>query len=84
FLPDLDHDLLERIGAELLGMKKALFALDDSLANRPHDLETAARFARDKLLLEMNTLRRHADALEVLVDDDYWPLPKYHEMLFIR
>jgi glutamine synthetase type III len=28
-------------------------------------------------------LRRTVDALEYLVDDSRWPLPKYREMLFI-
>ena len=32
----------------------------------------------------MNSLRIHADALETLVADDVWPLPKYREMLFIK
>ena len=29
-------------------------------------------------------IREHADALEALVDDQTWVLPKYREMLFIR
>jgi glutamine synthetase len=32
----------------------------------------------------MNTLRDHADALESLIADNFWPLPKYREMLFIK
>ena len=34
-------------------------------------------------LHEMASLRRTVDALERLVDDSRWPLPKYREMLFI-
>ena len=29
-------------------------------------------------------VRVHADALEVEAADEYWPLPKYRELLFIR
>jgi len=29
-------------------------------------------------------LRYHVDKLELLVDDSYWSLPKYREMLFLR
>ena len=29
-------------------------------------------------------IRYHVDKLELLVDDQYWLLPKYREMLFIR
>jgi glutamine synthetase len=31
-----------------------------------------------------DTIRYHADELELIVDDDLWSLPKYREMLFIR
>ena len=31
----------------------------------------------------MNNMRKEADALELLVDDRLWPLPKYRELLFI-
>jgi len=31
----------------------------------------------------MADLRHTVDALEYLVDDARWPLPKYREMLFI-
>jgi glutamine synthetase len=29
-------------------------------------------------------IRYHADKLELLISDDYWMLPKYREMLFLR
>jgi glutamine synthetase len=32
----------------------------------------------------MGELRASADALEGIVDDDLWPLPKYREMLFVK
>ncbi|GAO44172.1 glutamine synthetase III family protein [Flavihumibacter petaseus] len=31
-----------------------------------------------------DAIRYSVDKLELLVDDSYWPLPKYREMLFIR
>jgi glutamine synthetase len=33
---------------------------------------------------QMAVVREHCDALENLVDDDLWPLPKYSEMMFLR
>ena len=41
-----------------------------------------AEAARDKLLPLMAACRAHADALEGMVDDVMWPLPKYNEMLW--
>ena len=31
----------------------------------------------------MNRVRESADNLEMLVDDAYWPLPKYRELLYL-
>jgi glutamine synthetase len=32
----------------------------------------------------LDDIRYHVDKLELIVDDEYWPLPKYRELLFIR
>ena len=32
----------------------------------------------------LETIRRHIDKLELMVDNEMWPLPKYRELLFIR
>jgi glutamine synthetase len=32
----------------------------------------------------MESMRETADALEKVVADDLWPLPKYSEILFIK
>ncbi len=32
----------------------------------------------------LDTIRYHIDKLELLVDDDIWPLPKYRELLFCK
>jgi glutamine synthetase len=43
-----------------------------------------AEYARDRQLSAMATVREAADALERIVADDLWPLPKYSEILFIK
>ncbi|HEX4730166.1 MAG TPA: glutamine synthetase III [Solirubrobacterales bacterium] len=56
-------------------------------ANRvPGDLEglDLAVYARDSQLASMSKVREAADKLEKVVADDFWPLPKYEEMLFIK
>ena len=30
----------------------------------------------------MATVRSHSDTLELKIGDDFWPLPRYREMLF--
>jgi glutamine synthetase len=43
-----------------------------------------AEYARDSQLAAMDKVREVGDALERVVADDFWPLPKYEEMLFIK
>lgn len=38
----------------------------------------------DKVKPLLDEVRQHCDAIELLVDDAVWTLPKYREMLFIR
>lgn len=43
-----------------------------------------AKLYFDELKPLMEHIRRHADALECVVSDEHWDLPKYREMLFIK
>jgi len=53
-------------------------------ANRLESLhKKAAAYAKDVLPL-MDQIRHCADHLEMIVDDELWPLPKYRELLFLR
>ena len=38
----------------------------------------------DEVLPYLEKIRRHIDKLELIVEDEAWPLPKYRELLFIR
>ncbi|HOW42092.1 MAG TPA: glutamine synthetase III [Candidatus Omnitrophota bacterium] len=48
------------------------------------DYEERAHVYFDELKPLMEHIRKHADALECVVSDDRWVLPKYREMLFIK
>ena len=67
----------ELVGA--LGELKAANAYPEELEG----LELAV-YARDSQLEAMAKVREAADKLEKVVADDFWPLPKYEEMLFIK
>ena len=45
--------------------------------------EEKAKYLSREISLIMTEIRVASDELESLVADDYWPLPKYREMLFI-
>ncbi len=54
------------------------------VANRIKGSFEQAMAYRDKVLPFFDTIRYHVDKLELLVDDELWPLPKYRELLFIK
>ncbi len=39
---------------------------------------------RDNVIPAMNAVRQVVDELERLIPDEYWPLPTYREMLFVK
>lgn len=53
-------------------------------ANRITDERQKAIAYHDTVVPSMEIIRRHIDKLELMVDNEMWPLPKYREMLFIR
>ena len=54
------------------------------VANRMEDIHEKAMAYHDNVAPLIEEIRRHVDKLELIVDDELWPLPKYREMLFIR
>jgi glutamine synthetase len=46
--------------------------------------EKKAELFFDKIKPYMEHIRKHVDALERVVSDEHWDLPKYREMLFIK
>ncbi|SDZ74729.1 glutamine synthetase III family protein [Bizionia paragorgiae] len=51
-------------------------------ANQLSDLETKATMYCEEVIPMLEEIRYHCDKLELLVDDELWPLPKYRELLF--
>ena len=72
------------IKPHIAGLMAALKALDAKHEELDAMTGVAARAAaaRDALLPLMAECRKHADALEGMVHDALWPLPKYNEMLW--
>lgn len=50
------------------------------LNRNPDIIERAAGY-ETQVREKMSEIRSHIDALEMIVDDDLWPLPKYRELL---
>ncbi len=51
-------------------------------ANKVEDEKEKARQYSKIIAPFLDSIRYHIDKLELIVDDEIWPLPKYRELLF--
>ncbi|MCS6818980.1 MAG: glutamine synthetase III [Chitinophagales bacterium] len=79
-------ELLEEISEKINTAKATLDKLNKALEGAHNSKSTGdeAKYYCDKVKPVMDELRQTVDAMEGIVDDALWPLPKYREMLFIR
>jgi glutamine synthetase len=53
-------------------------------ANKIEDIRKKAKLYSKNVFPYLEDIRYHIDKLELIVDDEIWPLPKYRELLFTR
>ncbi|MGZ4060592.1 MAG: glutamine synthetase type III, partial [Bacteroidia bacterium] len=53
-------------------------------ANAVTDVKKQAVDYCEKVKSYFDVIRYHVDKLEIVVDDESWPLPKYRELLFTK
>ena len=53
-------------------------------ANKIEDSVKRAKLYCSKVKPFFNEIRYHCDKLELMVDDEIWPLTKYRELLFTK
>ena len=87
-LKAINHDFkmaaLDDVTAKLRSMQTEVDNLEKLMAHEAADTQAHATYMCEKVLPAMQAVRCYADALEMVVADDRWPLPAYQEMLFIR
>ena len=64
------------------GLEKKHKALEK--AHHTDNVREEAEILCNKVRPQMENIREAVDALEAIVDDQYWPLVKYRELLFVR
>ncbi|HEY7161581.1 MAG TPA: glutamine synthetase type III, partial [Acidobacteriota bacterium] len=81
----LQADDLETISGLIGELKRKLESVDKKFndASAMTSIEKKAHFYAYDLMEECAAVRRECDQIEELVDDQFWPLPKYREMLFL-
>ena len=78
--------LIEQISAHSSYITENVERLTDArrVANKLASEREKAIAYHDTVAPLLEEIRYHVDKLELIVDDELWPLPKYREMLFIR
>ncbi len=80
----VEKALFGQVSSTLASFSANLSKLEAAVAKAAAIGEIADQAAsyRDDVFTAMNTLRVDGDALEDMMDQDYWPLPTYSDMIF--
>ena len=79
-------ELIREIGGHISAIKTLRKEMTDTRAkaNKIENIMERAKEYNDKVRPYLDELRDHIDRLELIVDNEKWPLPKYRELLFTR
>ena len=79
-------DLIEKINKHTNFIAENVEAMVEKRkeVNKITDIRELAVAYHDEVAPYFDAIRYHIDKLELIVEDDMWPLPKYRELLFVR
>ncbi len=79
-------DTLKRVVSNIGDIREGLNELHKALEklHEASDVREEAGILCHEAKPQMDKIRDAVDDMETLVDDQYWPLVKYHELLFVR
>jgi len=79
-------DLITSISAHIAAIKSNVDKMTEARkkANKISDAFKKSKAYCDKVKPLFEDIRYHCDKLEMTVADEYWPLPKYRELLFTK
>ncbi len=82
----MDYNIIRQLEHHSGAIYAGVEAMTDARhkANRQPDERSKAIAYHDTVLPLMAEIREHADALELIVDDELWTLPKYRELMFVH
>ncbi len=86
---ELSHEpryLIRKIAGHICAVTKKVDEMIEARkrANRITDYREKAIAYHDTVAPYLDDIRNHIDDLELMVDNQMWPLPKYRELLFMR
>ncbi len=79
-------EIVTEIATRVNAIKTAVDKMTVAAEKAHHAKSTsdASKAYCDKVIPLFGEIRTNVDALESIIDDNIWPMPKYREMLFIR
>lgn len=79
-------EIIESISAHIATINSQVNAMIEArkVANKMEDAEEKAFAYCNDVKSYFDEIRYHCDKLELLVDDELWPLTKYRELLFTK
>ena len=79
-------EVIVTISDHVSAIKKLVYDMieERKKANKIADLGKRALAYENKVKPYLDEIRDHIDRLELIVDNEIWPLPKYRELLFTR
>ncbi len=82
---EMDNSVAKTVAGEAAAMMAAVTKLTGALEKEDFaSTDDHTQYFATEIRALMEEVRGHADTLETVVADELWPLPKYHEMLFIK
>ena len=80
------YQILESLSTHLNELKKScdLMLEERKKANKIEHAEEKAFAYCDNVKPYFQVIKYHSDKLELLIDDELWPLPKLRELLFTK
>ena len=81
-----DMESIEKLSGLMNSIKNDVAEMvhNRHIANRMECERSKAVAYHDTVLPKMEKIRENIDSLELMVDNEIWPLPKYRELLFVR
>jgi len=78
--------LIKEVNSHISSIKSKVNNMIEArkVANKIEDANQRAMEYCEKVTPFLEDIRYHIDKLELIVDNEKWPLPKYRELLFIR
>ncbi len=77
-----EMDIIYKLSNGIDALYSACSKLEEDLKAIGHASEQMSMYFCETIIPDMEDIRSHADALELLTDKAYWPFPTYSDLLF--